>query len=413
MIGLVGKLLALVVAAVLGMGQVAASAQTAEPAADPGELTSGTVTSNGLAFPFLLYTPATYQPDRPMPLLVVAHGCQTTAQQEMEITRYSALAEREGIVVVYPEVDEVSTQLPGPLRHCWGFLDPTSYFRGNAHPAAIAAVTRHVMDERAIDDERVYLVGVSAGGLMTSASAGMYPELYTAVGLVVTAGFADGLCFTTGIGIPAEASALLAHQQMGPRARVVPAIAIAGDADLAFPPTCTHKAVEQSLRTNNLVLSGTQTAPLALLPHAERQEQVPDGLASTVSTYLDPDGCVVAEKWIIHGMAHTWPGGAEYGGYTDTRAPDGAELTWRFLERFRKSETSMPCAASAGHRAASPETTPSTAPPIVPTTVDASGGTLPATGGGGGLALPALLAGAALAAGGIARRTRRPTQPRT
>ena len=79
------------------------------------------------------------------------------------------------------------------------------------------------------------MVGVSAGGLMAAVDAAAYSDLYAAVGLVASAGFADGTCFTTGVGSPVEANAQLAFEQMGPRARPVPIIAIGSDADLAFP----------------------------------------------------------------------------------------------------------------------------------------------------------------------------------
>lgn len=375
--------------------------------ATPGTVTTGTVTSNGTEYPYLLSTPTSYRPDRPSPLVVVVHGCQTTAGQERELTRYDELAEREGVVVLYPEVDGLGQQLPGPLNHCWRFFDPTAYLRGSSDVAAIAAMTDRVMAERTIDPERVYVVGVSAGGLMAGAAAAAYPERYAAVGIVTSAGYLDALCFTTGIGIPVEVSAQLAHAQMGPRARVVPAIVIGSDADLAFPATCTHKAMAQSLRTNNLVLSGTQDGPLALAPATVREEEVPDGLAYTVSTFVDPDGCLVGEEWLIHGMPHAWPGGADYGGYTDTRAPDGAEATWSFLSRFRRSDTSPPCTEAT---AAAPPPTTTTVPaadgPAPPTTAEpvAGGDRLPATGGGGAATGALLVAGAALAIRALSRR---------
>lgn len=409
-----------VVCAVLAIAPGSASGMGRQ--AGPGGTTSGTVTSNGVEHSYLLHTPSSYDEDRPAPLVVVVHGCQTTAQQEMELTEFNELAEREGFVVLYPEVDELGRQLPGPLNNCWRFFDPTAYFRGNGDAAAIAEMTRRVMSDTEIDDERVYLVGVSAGGLMTSASAASYPDLYTAVGIVTSAGYADGPCFTTGIGIPAEVSALLAFSEMGPRARVVPAIVIGSDADLAFPASCTNKAIAQSLRTNNLVLSGAQEGPLALTPATVSEERVPNGLAYTVSRFADPGGCLVGERWLIHGMPHAWPGGAPYGGYTDTRAPDGAEATWAFLERFRKSETSTLCAEAPTEP---PTAKPSTPEPAAPGTLPAPsaeaalpassppGPALPRTGGGGALATSALLAILALALGAVARTSRpRPAPPR-
>jgi hypothetical protein len=207
---------------------------------------------------------------------------------------------------------------------------------------------------------------------------------------------------------------------MGPRARVVPTIAIGSDADQAFPASCTHKALEQSLRTNNLVLSGVQDAPFALTPAAVSEEQVPNGLAYSVSTFVDPDGCLVGESWVIHGMPHAWPGGAEYGGYTDTRAPDGAEATWTFLERYRKSETSMPCAEGSTLGPQPPTTSTTTAPttststrqPTAPPVGSAgppnraTGTALARTGGGGALAAPAVFVGVVLALGSITHASR-------
>jgi poly(hydroxyalkanoate) depolymerase family esterase len=330
-------------------------AAAAPPSSDPGQTTTGTITYRGTDFPYLLYTPKAYKPHDAAPLLVMVHGCQTTAEQEMRVTGYNRLAEREGFVVLYPDVDATGRQLPGPLNQCWKFFDPTTYFRDNSDSAAIAAMTRTVMSSRKIDSERVYLVGASAGGLMTSAGAATYPDLYAAVGLVVSAGYADGPCFATGVGIPVTSSAQLAFTQMAQRARVVPVLGIGSDGDLAFPAACTVKGVEQGLRTSNLVLSGSQELPLALTPAEVAERQVPGGYGYTVSTFRDPFGCVVGERWIIHGMPHAWPGGTtdpSVKGYGDLKAPDGAEATWAFLQRYRKSDTGMPCAETR-HRARS------------------------------------------------------------
>lgn len=314
---------------------------------DPGETTSGTVTSNGTDYSYLQYTPTSYVPGRAAPLLVMVHGCQTTAEQEMKATLFNKVAEREGFVVLYPDVDALGRAQPGPANQCWKFPYPPAWTRDNSDAAAIADMTRAVMAKLAIHPERVYLVGVSAGGLMASIEAAAYPDLFAAVGVVAASAYADWPCFTTGVGIPVSTSAQLAFQQMGPRARIVPRIAIGSDGDQAFPAACTDKALAQGLRTNNLVLGASQDGPIALTPAAVRREQKPNGYAYTVSSYRDPAGCLIGERWIIHGMPHAWPGGTtdpEYAGFTDARAPSGAQASWAFLKRYRKSDTAMPCA---------------------------------------------------------------------
>jgi poly(hydroxyalkanoate) depolymerase family esterase len=335
--------------AVLALLAMPALAAAQDSAKLPGKTTAGSVTSNGEEWPYLLYTPESYSPRKPAPLVVMVHGCQTSAETEQAVTQYDALAEREGFVVLYPEVTAAQQQLPGPLNHCWKFWDPTAVVRGQSDPAAIHAMTRRIMDELKIDDERVYLAGISAGALMTSLASATYADTYAASAVMSSAGYADAPCFTTGTGQPAATSALLAFEGMGDNARVVPRIVIGGDQDLAFPWSCTSKALEQSLRTNNLVISGNQDRPISLAPSTEERKRKPGGREYTLRTYADPDGCLIGESWEVHGMGHYWSGGTsdpEYSGYGDHTGPDAAKATWEFFERFRKSETGMPCAES-------------------------------------------------------------------
>jgi poly(hydroxyalkanoate) depolymerase family esterase len=319
---------------------------TAERAA-PGKTTRGTVISNGDEYRYRYYTPKSYSPAHAAPLVVVVHGCQTTAKQEQAITRYDRLAERKGFVVLYPDVDAAGRTQPGPLRDCWKFLDPNSWKRGSGDSAAIADMTRAIMAKRSIARGRVYLAGISAGGLMASVEAAAYPDIYAAVAVMSSSAYSDWTCFTSGGGIPVNTSAQLAFDEMGRRARVVPTFVLGGDSDLAFPWSCTAKALEQGLRTANLVADGSQQGPISLEPATIRRGQEPGGHAYTVRIYHDPSGCRVGESWRIHGMGHFWSGGTTdpaYAGYTDVKGPSAAKATWAFFQRYRKSDTGLPCA---------------------------------------------------------------------
>jgi poly(hydroxyalkanoate) depolymerase family esterase len=340
----------LVVGLLLSLLPVAASAATAP--SPRGTTTLGAISFKGDRFPYRLYTPSSYRPGRPAPLIVVAHGCQTTAEQEEKLTLFDQLADREGFVVLYPEDDALSHSLPDPLKQCFKFFYPQVYFRGFADTAAIAQMTRTVMTRRDIDPQQVYMVGISGGGLVTSASAGAYPDLYAAVGIIESAGYADGFCLGTGTGVPAVVSAQLAYTAMGPRARVVPLFVIGSTGDLAFPAPCEEKALQQGLRTDNLVISGSQTGPISLTPAATRHEKVPGGRSYTVSTFRDPAGCLIGQQTIIDGMPHEWPGGSTdptYKGYTDPTAPSGAKTAWNFFRHFTLNSSAMPCAETSPH----------------------------------------------------------------
>ncbi|HVV77297.1 MAG TPA: PHB depolymerase family esterase [Mycobacteriales bacterium] len=312
-----------------------------------GKTTHGVTSFKGDRFPYLLYTPTSYRVGQAAPLVVMMHGCQTTAVQEEQITRFDKLADRYGFLVLYPEVDPIGKASPGPIANCWKFLDPVVYFRGFGDTAAVAQMTHEVMRERDVDRQRIYMVGVSGGGLMTSASAATYPDLYAAVGIVESAGYADGPCFTDGVGVPVQANAQLARVVEGSHARVVPIFVIGSTGDLAFPAACEKKALQQGLRTDNLVISGSQTGPISLSPASVHRGKVPHGRSYTVSTFRDPSGCLIGEQTIIDGMPHAWPGGSSHmGGYSDPTAPDGATIAWSFFRHFTLRSSAMPCATA-------------------------------------------------------------------
>jgi len=348
-IRLAGALLALVAAIV--WSPVAAQAAPTGPRAtdppDPGRTTAGAFAYRGSSYRYIQYVPRSLPKGRPVPLVVMVHGAQTTAEQEVHATGFNRVAERRHFIVLYPDVEAIGRAAPGPINQSWLFYNPLDYSRGYGDPAAIAAMTRATMAKAPIDRRRVYFVGVSVGGLMESASLAEYPDLYAAGVNVESAGYLDGFCFANGVGIPVAASAQLAFAQMGSRKRVVPDMVITSDGDRAFPHQCGEKALEQALRVDNLVLTGSQTNGISLHPASTTPGHVPGGRSYDVSTYRDARGCLVGEKLLIHGMPHAWPGNAtvdpKYIGYTDPTAPNGADAAWAFLRHFTNAHNPTPC----------------------------------------------------------------------
>jgi poly(hydroxyalkanoate) depolymerase family esterase len=284
----------------------------------------------------------------------MVHGCQTTAEEQMRANLYNPLAERKGFVVLYPDVTAAEAAQPGPTARCWRFPNPESWHRGSGDAAALAGMTRAAMTRLSIDPQRVYMMGMSAGSFMTSIMAAAYPDLYAAVGIMAGGAYADGGCLFGLPGIPVEESAQLAYDEMGPRARVVPRLVMGGDADQGVSPACADKALEQGLRTNNLVLSGAEDGPIPLEPASVRERANPaGGYSSTVRAYRDADGCLVGKRWLIHGMNHFWSGGSSnpaLANFTDPKGPSGANASWRFFRRYTKHATAPPCSEARATR---------------------------------------------------------------
>lgn len=300
----------------------------------------------------LVYVPGSVNPDTPAPMVVVLHGANTTAEQQRAANLFDPLAAREGFIVLYPD-HETDTALGRHPLQAWRFWNPAEMQRDVGDTQAIAELTRQAMTTWNVDPERVYIVGMSAGGWMTSIMGATYPDLYAAIGIVEAGAYGIGLA---GLGqslgsrlIPPAVLALAAHQAMGPHARVLPVIQFQGDEDAAATPAGGAHAVQQWLMTNNLVASGSLQSPFPLAPTETIDVASQDGYPYHIDIYRDPDGCRVLEQVRIEQMEHYWPGGSDdpaVSGFTDPKAPSGAELSWAFFKRFRRSDTSLPCVES-------------------------------------------------------------------
>ena len=172
------------------------------------------------------------------------------------------------------------------LVRCWQYYNPSDWQRGQGDDAAVAGITRNVTRAWNINRRRIYLTGMSSGAFLTAEMAATYPDLYAAVGENAGADYEDFECTFQSVGsLPVTRTAQDAYDEMGARARIVPKIVIGGDADQGIPPACADKALEQTVRTNNLVISGVQTKPISLTPATVVHKQKPGGYSYTISTY--------------------------------------------------------------------------------------------------------------------------------
>ena len=261
---------------------------------------------------FKLYIPPNAG-KRALPLVVMLHGCTQSPDDFAAGTDMNALAGAQGFYVLYP----AQSQAANPQR-CWSWFKHSHQARGRGEPASLAGMTREVMATHAIDPDRVYVAGLSAGGAMAAILGEAYPDIYAAVG--VHSGLATGIATD----LP---SALGAMQSGASPVRTSPSgvatIVFHGDADTTVHPGNGARVVAAS-------------AGVAARVEVEQQKS-PGGRSITRSVYRAPDGAVVAEHWLVQGAPHAWSGGNTHGSYTDPRGPNAStEMLRFFLEHPRQ-----------------------------------------------------------------------------
>jgi poly(hydroxyalkanoate) depolymerase family esterase len=328
-------------AALLGALVVAGLAASCVPGTDasgsppgPGRYLHGRYGS----YAYALYVPPRYRRGGRVPLVVVVHGCSTTADQQARVSNYDPLAARHDFLVLYPDNGLVDVN-----NRCWkGSMTPQTEGRGMGDAAAIAGMTRAVMAAWSVDPRRVYVIGMSSGAFEVSIIGAAYPDLFAAIGIHSGAAYMRGPNGCIGAAYQYGPStgdlAAAAYAAEGPRARIVPVVVLHGDADGTVPYECGRQALTQWLQTDDDVLTAAHAAQIPARPAATWNGRVPSGHSYTVQAYREPGGCTVAQFWTIHGMGHFWSGGPHdpsLAFWTDPSGPSAAAASWAFFSAHR------------------------------------------------------------------------------
>jgi poly(hydroxyalkanoate) depolymerase family esterase len=297
----------------LGIGGQAKPA----PASGEGSFTSASFTNPAGSRTYKLFVPSTAG-TRPLPLVVMLHGCTQSPDDFAAGTRMNRLAEEQGCYVAYPEQSARAN-----AQRCWNWFQPGDQARDQGEPSLIAGIVREIMARHRVDTTRVYVAGLSAGGAQAAIMAAAYPDLFAAVG--VHSGLACGVARD----LPSALSAMrtgpngAAPATTGP---AVPTILFHGDQDRTVNPANGDRIAAQAL-------GGAGLAP-------EIEEGRSDGgLGYSRASYADASGRVLLERWTVHGAGHAWSGGSPDGSFTEPRGPDASRAMLRFFLTHRAPGT--------------------------------------------------------------------------
>ena len=292
-----------------------------------GEFRDHRFTCDAGSMHYKIFIPATVGAAAP-PLIVMLHGCTQSPDDFARGTRMNALAQEHGYVVAYPAQAKSKN-----ASKCWNWFRSGDQQRGQGEPALLAALTRHLVKAHGLDERRVYVAGLSAGGAMAAVLASTYPDVYAAIGVH------SGLPFGVAHDLPSAFAAM--KQGAGkptagvPPARLapVPAIVFHGDRDMTVDPCNGAAVIEQCMGTTGSMREADAHAMRATVERGS----VPGGRSYTRTIFTNTTGGVVAEQWLVHGAGHAWFGGDVSGSYTDPSGPDASEHMLRFFSACARS----------------------------------------------------------------------------
>jgi polyhydroxybutyrate depolymerase len=139
--------------------------------------TNGEIESAGLNRKYLLYVPATYNPGNPTPLIISMHGFAGWPAHQMDVSRWNALADQYGFIVVYP----AGRGLPMYWRTGGVSGDAADMMQDVTF---ISDLIDKLEAEYTIDPTRIYANGFSNGGGMSFVLSCKLADRIAAVGIV-------------------------------------------------------------------------------------------------------------------------------------------------------------------------------------------------------------------------------------
>lgn len=231
-------------------------------------------------------------PPGPIPVVLVLHGAFSSARQMEQWSEWSALADRQGFGVVYPE----GIGLFGRLQH-WnaGHCCGRAVQKEWDDLAFLDAVVDYLAARPDVDARRIMMVGFSNGGMMVHRYAARRPDRLAAAAVV------SGALNST------ETPKTQPWTPLEP-ARPVPMVLIHGADDVAVPigggAPLDGRSGRRYASLDDAVAFWAR-ANRSVEP-VERRELHKGAVRE--ETYRDRDGRRVLAVYRIAGWGHQWPG---------------------------------------------------------------------------------------------------------
>lgn len=276
----------------------------------PPTLLRESIEAGGYTRAYALYRPTGWDKLKGMPLVILLHGAGGDAEKMEQLTGFTAIAEREKFILVYPE----------GMANQWN--DGRGRNEETNDVLFISTLIDFLTSEFKINPAKVYVAGMSNGGFMTMRLACELPEKITAVAAVAATvdSAVDATCQSE---------------------KPMPVMLIIGDRDKLVPvnggivahlPKSTllshHNIVERWARRDGCNLQPT----ISSLPELKH-----DNTTVTKTVYSGGKNNTEVISYVIGNGGHTWPGGYQYLptmliGKT-THELIASEAIWEFFKR--------------------------------------------------------------------------------
>jgi poly(hydroxyalkanoate) depolymerase family esterase len=329
--------------------------------------------SNPGALRMFSFVPAHHQ-QQPA-LVVVLHGCGQTAAAYDLGAGWSTLAKHYGFALLMPEQQQANN-----ANGCFNWFNPEDTARGSGEACSIRQMVARMVREHKIDERKIYVTGLSAGGAMASVMLATYPEIFAAGAIIA------GLPFGVATNVR-EALNGMFQSASRPASELGDLVRSASSHKGPWPKISVwHGSADRTVNPANADEIVKQWINLHGLPSTPMSEGTVDGYPRQI--WWNADGETVVESYTITDMAHGTPLGTadndeRYGAAGAFLIDAGISSSYHIANFFgltermhRPEQAAAPASAAKQIAGSAPIVAPSSSPEPVP---DMAGVLWPAT----------------------------------
>jgi poly(hydroxyalkanoate) depolymerase family esterase len=237
------------------------------------------------------HVPADLSPGAP--LVVVLHGCTQSASHYDHGAGWSQLADEMGFALLFPQQQRANNP-----NLCFNWFSPVDARRESGEPLSIRQMVAAMVAAHDLDDTRIHITGLSAGGAMASTMLATYPDVFAGGAIIAGLPFgaassvSDAFSRMRGDGYPSDNHLAEAVRKATDHTGPWPRISVwQGTADQTVAPSNAERIVQQWRAMHDV----TQAA----------DHDVIDGSVRRI--WRDSTGRVVVEAYDVPGMGHGTP----------------------------------------------------------------------------------------------------------
>jgi poly(hydroxyalkanoate) depolymerase family esterase len=238
-----------------------------------------------------------FVPDKLQPkpaLVVVLHGCGQSASGYDLGAGWSSLATRYGFALLMPQQQQANN-----ANGCFNWFNPEDTARDSGEACSIRQMVARMVGDIDIDQHRIFVTGLSAGGAMTSVMLATYPEVFA--GGAIIAGLPFGVATNM-----REALNGMFQSPSHPAGELGDLVRNASNHQGPWPKLSVwHGSADRTVNPANANEIVKQWIDVHQLPSAPMSEGTVDGYPHQV--WWNADGETIIESYTITDMAHGTP----------------------------------------------------------------------------------------------------------